>query len=342
MCTLHLNRFKHSNPDETSFSRAQLNSNALDHLPTMGNFTELNFTSNRTNDFSNYYGMKEVSLIITIIINIITCPLTVLLNVLVIMAVKRRPRLQSYTNILLACLAATDVLTGLTVQPSFILGKTFELLGLTYEANYTDRGFHTPLIVVISVCSSLLLMLVTCERLIAIKFTMHYSYIVTSRNIKLAVISVWIFSLSCEVFRIVSRILLVPLVLISCVLFISSSYAILYHETLRHQKKIKTQQLPQEEVERFAKESKALKTTVFVVGAVVLCLLPAAFDIFARKVANKLNFEVFKTCAFCPWTRTFVMLNSLLNPFIYCWRQKEMRQFVFRINSQVVHPQANS
>ncbi|KAL9964508.1 hypothetical protein ACROYT_G028159 [Oculina patagonica] len=59
--------------------------------------------------------LYEVNSIINVIINSITCPLTVLLNVLVIMAVKRRPRLQSYTNILLACLAATDVLTGLTV-----------------------------------------------------------------------------------------------------------------------------------------------------------------------------------------------------------------------------------
>ena len=37
----------------------------------------------------------------------------VLFNVMVIMAVKRRRRLQTNTNILLACLAATDALTGL-------------------------------------------------------------------------------------------------------------------------------------------------------------------------------------------------------------------------------------
>ena len=309
----------------------------------MGNFTELNFTSNRTSDLSKYYGMREVSFILTIIINSITCPLTVLLNVLVIMAVKRRPRLQSYTNILLACLATTDALTGLTVQPSFILWKTFELLRI--ETYHTVRFFHSLFIRALCVCSSLHLMLVTCERLLAIKFTVYYPYIVTTRNIKVIVIVFWSFILFCEFIRLTLELavfvhILVPLVLISCVLFISCSYAILYRETLRHQKMIKTQQLPQEEVERFAKESKALKTTVFVVGAVVLCLLPAAFDILARDVA-KLDFEVFKTCAFCPWTRTFVMLNSLLNPLIYCWRQKEMRQFVFRIKTQAVHPQDN-
>ena len=76
----------------------------------MANVSEQNLTSKGgTNNLSNHYGMREEPIIINIIINGITCPLTVLLNVLVIMAVKRRPGLQTNTNILLACLAATDV-----------------------------------------------------------------------------------------------------------------------------------------------------------------------------------------------------------------------------------------
>ena len=60
------------------------------------------------------------------------------------------------------------------------------------------------------------------------------------------------------------------------VVFIVVAYIILYLETLRLRKKIRTQQLPQQEIERFVKENKALKTTVLVVGAVVLCFLPMA------------------------------------------------------------------
>ena len=175
------------------------------------------------------------------------------------------------------------------------------------------------------------------SRCIAIKFTMHYPYIVTTQNIKWAVIAFWIFTLACEVLRLtldsIKSVLnlAVALVLFSCVLFVVSAYVILYRETLRHKKKIKTQQLPQKEVERFTKESKALKTTVFVVGAVVLCFSPMAFA-FLSLVA-KLNVSYQQ-----PWIRTFAMLNSLLNPLIYCWRQKEMRQFVFRIKPQAVLP----
>ena len=123
-----------------------------------------------------------------IIINGIACPFTVLLNVLVIMAVKRRPSLQSNTNILLACLAVTDLLTGLIVQPSFVAWKTFYVLK---KVNFTAvKEVHNYFLRALVISSSLHLMLVTCERLIAIKYTNNYSYILTRRNIKVSVFSV--------------------------------------------------------------------------------------------------------------------------------------------------------
>ena len=92
---------------------------------------------------------------------------------------------------------------------------------------------------------------------------------------------------------------------------------------------IKTQQLPQEEVERFTKESKALTTAVSVVGAVVLCFLPLALTVLSY--AFELNLGLTNSFV-APWIRTFGMLNStvnsLLNSLIYCWRQKGMRRFV--------------
>ena len=279
----------------------------------------------------------DVSLIVNIIITSITCPFTVLLNVLVIMAVKRRPRLQSNANILLACLAATDALTGLIVQPSFLTELVLMLLGKDNLAS-TIRSYAVSILHVMIICSCLQLMLVTCERLLAIKFTMHYRNVVKTQNIKVAIMLCWIFSFSCEVLNQISAAKtifysLLSLVLILCVLFIAIAYVVLYQETRRHQKMIKTQQLPQEEVEQFLKESKALKTTVYVVGAVMLCLLPTAFLLlFILLGVHAPSRSVLS------WMKTCVMLNSLLNPLIYCWRQKEMRKFVFRFVAQAVHP----
>ena len=182
-------------------------------------------------------------------------------------------------------------------------------------------------------------MLVTCERLIAIKVTMHYHYFVTNRNIRASVTACWIFSIFVGVSKLASQRIIgnafLALVLNSCILFVSFSYAMLYRETLRHKQRMKTQQLPREEVERFVRESKALKTTVYVVGAVVLCFLPKASDL----VFKASGIVYYETRSVMPWLRMCDMLTSLLNPLIFCWRQQEMRRFVFRIwTIQVVLP----
>ena len=310
--------------------------------PNFTNTTEK--LSNANTDSHARNVALEVSYIFTIIINSITCPFTVLLNVLVIMAVKRRPRLQTNANILLVCLAVTDALTGLTCQPSFILWKTFQLHSITNSA--TLRILHFFFIRIFSVCSCLHLILVTCERLIAIKFTMHYHNFVTKRKIRVSVSACWIFSIFVEVLgltnqEIIVRVL-IGLILNSCIFFVSFSYAMLYRETLKHKQRIKTQQLPREEVERFVRESKALKTTVYVVGTVVLSFLPGAIVIvvyMSRQESRSRQPEFWKPQSLIPWFRTCGMLNSLLNPLIYCWGQQEMRRFVFRLwTTQVVHP----
>ena len=168
----------------------------------MANFSGVNLTNatkmtSTEGDTANV--PLEVIYIITIIINSITCPFTVLLNVLVIMAVKRRPRLQTNSNILLACLAATDALTGLIVQPSFILWKISQLLLAGNSEGFND--FVSTFLSTVLICSSLHLMLVTFERLLAIKFTMRYSTVITEKNIKIAVTMFWIIAFSSGVFR---------------------------------------------------------------------------------------------------------------------------------------------
>ena len=157
-------------------------------------------------------------------------------------------------------------------------------------------------------------------------------------------ISIWIFTISCDLGRRIRTEAvtffngLVALILLACIIFILFSYAILYRETLRHQKKIKMQQLPREEVERFLKERKALKTTVLVVVAVTLCFLPVPLGVLASTTLKKHEIKKYKITFIPPYVRTFVMLNSFLNPLIYCWRQRKMREFVFRISPQVSAP----
>ena len=138
-----------------------------------------------------------------LIINSIACPFTVLLNVLVIIVVRKRPSLQNNTNILLSCLAVTDLLTGLLAQPSFVIWKTFYVLKNARDITAVDavKEIHNYFLRVLNISSSLHLILLTCEGLLAIKYTNHYSYIVRKRNFKVSVLAIWSFSFMTGVFR---------------------------------------------------------------------------------------------------------------------------------------------
>ncbi|XP_073231515.1 uncharacterized protein [Porites lutea] len=318
---------------------------------TSGSNSTFMFSNNTLDEpASRLSTQAQISLIINIIINIITCPFTVLLNALVITAVKTRPTLQSYANIVLACLAATDAVSGVLAQPSFILYMMLLLLGVGGKSAVDEVHLsHNSALRAVLVCSSLHLILVTYERVIAIKFTMCYPIFVTEQKLKAAVIAFWLVSISSELVNhatedsLFSNVI-TALALIFCVVFVSIFYLLLYKETLRLRRKMKTEQIPQEEVERIAKENKALKTTVLVIGAVLLCFIPLLMHILLVLVwSGNVVYQASLYNVLTPFSRTFSMFNSFLNPLIYCLRQREIRKFVLRFPKaiQVVQPVEN-
>ena len=123
-----------------------------------------------------------------IIMNILSCPVTIVMNVLVIVAVKTRPTLQSKYNILLACLAGTDLLVGAASQPSFILGQIYVIQGLPLP-EYCQYHKLTHLMFMIPILASLFhLTLISIERFLAIKYTFRYMTIVTGFRLKRGVV----------------------------------------------------------------------------------------------------------------------------------------------------------
>ena len=114
------------------------------------------------------------------------------MNVLVIMAVKTRPRLQSKYNILLACLAGTDLLVGAASNPSFIVGQIYVIKGLSLT-EYCRYHKESHLIFYIPNFAPLYnLTLISIERFVAIKYTFRYMTIVTVLRLKITVVSSWV------------------------------------------------------------------------------------------------------------------------------------------------------
>ena len=70
-------------------------------------------------------------LIFITVINIITFPVTTVLNVLVVVAVNTKPPLKAMSNTALGCLAATDGLMEVIGQPIYIASRVSMLLAET-------------------------------------------------------------------------------------------------------------------------------------------------------------------------------------------------------------------
>ena len=64
--------------------------------------------------------------LVTAIINIVTAPFAVTVNVLVVTVIFSCNRLRTPFNLLIACLALSDVFVGLTAQPGFITYRLME------------------------------------------------------------------------------------------------------------------------------------------------------------------------------------------------------------------------
>ena len=78
-------------------------------------------------------------LVFITVISIITCPVTTVLNALIIVAVKTKNQVRTKSNIALACLSSTDAVMGVIGLPLFSAWLIVELQGNTF-------GMHCELI----------------------------------------------------------------------------------------------------------------------------------------------------------------------------------------------------
>ena len=227
-----------------------------------------------------YHQENYVSTLAAIILNMVTCPLTVFVNLLVIIAVKTKRRLQTSYNIVLACLAATDLVVGAIVQPSFIVGETFLITGATlmeYCAHYNRSIF---LFLVPCLASLHLLALLSIERYLAMKYSLRYQEIITKFRLTIAVISCWVAAVIPSIF-VITATLSYQALAIAVFLVCSSLVAIIYCHisvyfvTRRHMHQIKTEQVSQDAKRKFLEDKKAAVTTSIIIGFVLFSFLPS-------------------------------------------------------------------
>ena len=218
------------------------------------------------------------------ILNSIAVVPTVFLNALVIFAVSTRRPLQSNANILLACLAVTDLLCGMILQPIEMVLNLAEILGVgPFWA--LEKIFITTLTGVVLASVDHLVM-ISVERYIAIKYSLRYSDIVTRKWLKTGVLLAWaafavlvmtqetiiaVADTRTEFFCSYLRALNVVYLIIGIFYLAVVSYANVYMclETKRHKKRIQNEQVTYEEARKAKNDRRSTTTVAMVLAALV-------------------------------------------------------------------------
>lgn len=282
-------------------------------------------------DASHQSTLARSCLTIIILINVLSCPFIVVLNALVMVAVKMKNRLRAHkSNILLAALASTDIMIGLLVQPVFIAKLFTVLLAPTTQESgkicllltITKAGISC-----LSKNSIVHIALLSCERLLAIKHPFAHSSTVTTSRLLLASGSAWLVTIILQIIIAFSKIIFIFIsnVLIGlAVIFITFCHVELFRETRRHQQRISAHQVSQMERKRFQEGKKAFKLTVITIAVLILSYLPfLVCHLVLFLHASKLPTEYVRIIG--DSSISAVLLNSLLNPVIYSIRMKQFR-----------------
>ena len=271
-----------------------------------------------------------ISTMASIILNMLTCPMTVFINALVIVAVMKKRRLQTTYNILLACLAATDLVVGVIVQPSFIVGEMSLIRGsslIDYCKLYNQTIF---LFLSPSLASLLLLALLSIERYLAMKYSLRYMEIVTKSRIIVAVIFCWVAAIFPSALVITAALsglaLSIAVVIVSLsLLVIVYCHIFVFLVTRRHRIQIQAEQVSQEAKKKFSDEKKAAKTTSIIIGFVLFSYVPSLVYRFVGPFPPEEFFgNLFVSTK--PLLLSCYLINSLCNPIIYCWRSSVLRK----------------
>ena len=245
-----------------------------------------------------------------------------------ILAVKTTPQLRDKYNVLLACLAGTDIMNGALGQPLFIAELIYRLNG-SPASEFCIIPFAARRFIRTSLMSSLLhLTLISIERYISVKFPFKYEDIVTKRRLVASVILAWLllaFPLILSSFYTnnVLRSILLMLTTFPSILILIFGRTATYYEARNQMRKIKTRQISSAAAATFLKERKAFRTTTYVIVVVLLCYIPnGLFRVFFVHVIS--SPETFLATE--AFMLTILFWNSAFNPVIYCARSRDYRR----------------
>ena len=266
-------------------------------------------------------------------------------NTLILIALHKVTSIYPPTKLLFRCLAVTDLLVGLISQPLYvtILFPRFTTWNVIVAITRADEFFFSLLPVVSLLTSAA----ISVDRLLALLLGLRYRHTVTLRRVWVVIVCIWLISALQATGSIffeypkldkIANMLLCPLLMLSLLVSVFS-YAKIF-KTLRYrqvQVHRNTHQGPRPNGGgnqlNIARYKKTVYSIAWVQLALFICYFPLILMVFLR-LFGKLPFS---TEIYLIWELfvTLLYLNSSLNPALYCWRIRDVKQEVKNIIRKV-------
>ena len=270
---------------------------------------------------------------IAFIITCASCPLIILFNTMIIVVIAKKPSLQTNSNILLSSLAVADLVVGAVFQPLTIIIGAFG----SYDDNppvflCTLDVINVFVLYSASWSSLCLLTAIAWERKARISENLNYATNVSRKRIKQLIFASWMSVLLFlapglmylagvkETYVIILdiAIAILPVVFLLLIVYYYVSIFIKTREVVIHPTNENISQIAIAKYEKQIAVTTALLTLVL-----LICYLPA---IVVHIVFY--FFPVFYTTSFIYWSMTLMELNSLANPLLYCFRNRQIRKAI--------------
>ena len=260
-------------------------------------------------------------------------PVTTLLNILVIVALRKNRELQKFSNILLCSMAVTDLITGAVTMPMSAIVDVLMLTRVSVKHVCTfDSLVNKLLLFTMSNISLYHLTAIAWERYMAIKCWKDYRNKVTKLLLQNLGAIAWllpILKLVPTVAMIIVGVdrtvlglwLALGIILVMASLFATVYFYIMVFLGLRKRKQNQTSQVT---IMMKAKlESKVAKTTGLLTAGLLISFVPSIVI-----TTSGTFLPAFSMNSAFRLSEVFVQLNSILTPVLYFYRDRRFRNTV--------------
>ena len=272
-------------------------------------------------------------------VNIVFAITAFLENGVILVALQRKNSLHPPSKLMFQCLAVSDLCVGVIAQPLFVI-QFASATHHRFQLCFTVLSINDVVGSCLSGVSLLTLAAISVDRLLALSLGMKYKKTITLKRTRLVMISIWIFNISVNSLRRFWRYFLISRVtsaVIYSTLVISAFCYLKIYFKLRHHKKTmqENDRQGQQLNENFwnhplniSRYRKTVSTALCVQLTMVACYLPYGIVVAMERHSPSLNIAV-------RLAISLVFLNSSLNPILYCWKIRGVKQAVKNVIRQL-------